>query len=348
VDEKPNKGEHLLGLAKELLDDIELSRLGAESLLLKATRLARLAGSPEIQKWLQFEMLGYNSDDPVSLEYMSRTGRWTDYKNNYGYWGPLAEQDASIAALKIRLQTLRVPDMNYSASSANPHEVVSFGASAATQAIQKVVDESRSLANAISHISAVRSKVIALLHDFAASIYYEKVFSHLTESLFEQFKGMVDILLAERCGGVLEKVPSVYDRLMEGEPESVSQALNSCRRIIDSFADAVYPPSESTIELDGDGKALQLGPQHHLNRINVYIRDRVFSDSRRKRLRQSLKNIYERVCSGVHSDVTAEEARSLFLETYLLLGEILTLPKPSTPPTKNYKSNPSEIIKEKL
>jgi hypothetical protein len=39
----------------------------------------------------------------------------------------------------------------------------------------------------------------------------------------------------------------------------------------------------------------------------------------------SYKNLYDRVSATVHSDVTLEEARSLFLETYLLLGEIITL-----------------------
>jgi len=74
-----SKSEHILSLAQELLDDIELSRLAAEALLLKATRLARLAGSEKIQRWLSYEMGGYNSQDKISLEFMSRTGRWSNY-----------------------------------------------------------------------------------------------------------------------------------------------------------------------------------------------------------------------------------------------------------------------------
>lgn len=36
-----SKSKHIVQLAKELLDDIELNRMSAEHLLLKATRLAR-------------------------------------------------------------------------------------------------------------------------------------------------------------------------------------------------------------------------------------------------------------------------------------------------------------------
>jgi hypothetical protein len=68
-----SKSQHILDLAKELLDDIELSRIGAESLLLKASRLARWVGSDEVKYWLQLEMAGYNSSNPTSVKYMGLT-----------------------------------------------------------------------------------------------------------------------------------------------------------------------------------------------------------------------------------------------------------------------------------
>jgi hypothetical protein len=54
-----SRSEHILELAKELLDDIELSRLSAEALLLKTSRLARWVGSEEIKYWINLEMKGY-------------------------------------------------------------------------------------------------------------------------------------------------------------------------------------------------------------------------------------------------------------------------------------------------
>jgi hypothetical protein len=41
-----------------------------------------------------------------------------------------------------------------------------------------------------------------------------------------------------------------------------------------------------------------------------------------------MASIYDRVCAGVHADVDSGEARALVLHTYLLLGEILSLPSP--------------------
>ncbi len=303
-----SKGEHVLSLAQELLEDIEISRLSAEAMLLKATRLARLAGSEKIQRWLSYEMGGYNSRDQISLEFMSRTGRWSNYAEKKGYWEPLAQQEASIQALKIELQSIRVPD-----------------GTNAMAIINNILNKTSSIRQQIQTRSGIKSRVVSILHEFVASIYYEKVFSGLAENIFESYKEEIDARIAEQCGDVLEKLPFIYDRLREGDSEAVSQGLTTCRRIIDAFANAIYPPTDEIVEIGGN--TLKLGANHHQNRLNAYIAKRVVSDSRKQKLRQSLSNLYSRVSAGVHDEVTPQEAKALLLSTYLFLGEVLTLDK---------------------
>jgi len=96
--------EHILGLSRELLDDIELDRLPSDKLLLKANRLARLTGSEEVRKWLSLEMNGYYDGDSVSLKYMTLTGRWVNFAERKGWWGPLAQQQANLDSLRSRLE----------------------------------------------------------------------------------------------------------------------------------------------------------------------------------------------------------------------------------------------------
>lgn len=332
-----SKSQHIVALARELLDDIELSRLPAEALLLKATRLERLVGwYEEVRQWLSHEMIGY-SDSPILVKYGRLTGRLTDESKKWGHWGPLAEIESSLVTSRLRLQALRVPDVSYSVSSANPNEHVTgwMGAnvSAATTApVNAVIAESKSLSNDIRQYASIRSKVLALLHTFVSRVYHERVFSGLAESIFEHYKTKVDSLLASRCGDALQKVPAVYDRLAAGDSdqEAVRHALTTCRTIIVAFADAIYPPSNTPVQVDG--KTIEVGQEQYLNRIETYIRERITSESRRTRLRQSFRNLNERVATGVHGDVTPQEARALFLETYLLLGEVLTLAEPPPAP----------------
>jgi hypothetical protein len=111
------------------------------------------------------------------------------------------------------------------------------------------------------------------------------------------------------------------DRLSQGDAEAISQALSTCRRIIEAFADSIFPPSDATLEIGSN--VLKLDAAKHQNRINAYVHERIESQSRRQRIRQNLANLFDRVSTGVHNEVTPEEARALFLNTYLFLGEVL-------------------------
>ncbi|HBR1222460.1 AbiTii domain-containing protein [Klebsiella pneumoniae] len=303
--------EHELELAKELLDDIELSRLNAEALFLKATRLARLCGSAEFQKWVGFEIRGYVSDDETALKYMSKTGRWTDRKEMKGYWAPIAQIEAVINSQKLKLNSLSTPNIS--------------GVSAAIAIMQSHHQIINNVSNSISTYTGIKSRALGILHDFVSAIYYEKELDNLAESIFENYKKDVDTLISGACGDVLQQIPSVVNRLSEGEEESVSQALTTVRRIIDSFADTLFPASEETYDIGGN--KLSLDASKHLNRLNVFVHQRVESKSRKDKIRQNLSNLYARVSTGVHADVSIEEAQSLFLNCYLLLGEILHISK---------------------
>lgn len=286
-------------------NDIELSRMPAESLLLKASRLARWVGSEEIKYWIDLEMKGYN-DSPISLKYVELTGRWINKEAQTGFFGPLALQEAKIESERIKLRNLTTPDTS---------------GDWAFRVMQMHENQLLTITNTIANLSGIKSKVLAHLHSFVSNVYYEKEFDNLSESIFEKYKSEVDTLISSNCGDVLEQIPSVMSRLAEGDKASISQALTTVRRIIDTFADSIYPPSEKTINM-GD-KDVALGADKHQNRINAFVYERVESKARQKKIGQNLTNLYARVCTGIHNDVSADEAKSLFLSTYLLLGEVL-------------------------
>jgi hypothetical protein len=332
-----SKTQYIVSLAKELIDDIELSRIPIDALLLKTMRLARLAGSQETQTWIASEVVGYESTNPICIKYMGIMGRWTDYEKKLGYWFPLAQVEANIMTMKLRLQSLRVPDISYAPSNPNNWSIGDMGT--VTAPVTAVLNEARSINDAIGKLSGIKSRVVGHLYNFSMQIYHEKIFSGLAESIFERYKNMVDARLSVQASDVLEKIPSIYNRLAEGDPESISHAQSTCRRIIDAFVDAIYPPTDVVIEQEG--RQVPLNRQNTRARINQYIREKTDSESRRTKIRQTLTNLYDRVSTAVHADITLEEAQSLFLQTYLLLGEILTLGDPPQPAIKPPDALPS-------
>jgi hypothetical protein len=307
-----SESEHILELSRELLDDIELGRLETDKLLLKCSRLARLAGSEEVKFWIMHEMRG-NATGGFSLLYMGKTGRWINSNEKKGYWGSLAEIEASIETAKARLMGSKLGNI---------------GGDAHIGTINAVNRAQQGISARIITMTGIRSRVLGMLHTFVGGVFYERQFAKVAENTFERYKKDVDALIAEKAGEVLNKIPSVISRLQEGEEEGINQALTTCRRIIETFADAVYPPTTDTVELGG--KTLSLDASKYKNRLNVYIAARTTSSARRDKLRQNLSNLFDRVSAGVHKDVTKEEAFSLFLNVYLFLGEVLQLGSPDT------------------
>jgi hypothetical protein len=72
-----------------------------------------------------------------------------------------------------------------------------------------------------------------------------------------------------------------------------------------------------------------LGKKNVLNRINAYVSKRTESKSRRQKVRQMLGGVYDRTNAGVHDTVTQNEAKAVLFGTYLVLGEIISLPEPT-------------------
>jgi hypothetical protein len=84
----------------------------------------------------------------------------------------------------------------------------------------------------------------------------------------------------------------------------------------------VFPPEEG--EHVVDGQPIKVGAGQVKNRIASYLFDLGLSKGRRDRLRRTISDLYVRTSSRLHAEVTIHEARYVFLQTYVVLGEVLT------------------------
>ncbi len=304
-----NRQAEARGLAEEFLADIELSRIGAEQILFKAVRLARLINDATSLRWLEMELNGYEftKDTRSTLALMGRTFNDDDgtEKANVASLGAI---EGIIRAEEARLDSLKAPSLS--------------GEYLGT-ALDRVHRQVNNATANIIRLSRIRSAVLAQIYTFATRTYYELTFSESQEELFEAARREIDGMLAPVSAKALEKIESIVERLGRGEQEATSQAMSTCRRLIDNFADAVYPAQSESVMLDG--QTTEVNKSKVLNRIAAFVSQNTTSKSRQHRLRQALRGIYERVSTGVHDDVTPSEARFLFLETYVILGEILAL-----------------------
>jgi hypothetical protein len=294
--------------ATALLTDIENDTLAIELLIAKALSLARLAADDDAIEWLSYEMTGYNIRTAVGGRYAILTSRW-DGQSDKGYLGPAASIAHTVATMT---QTL---DVHKQLQPSGEYMMVQQNDKA-----KKVHEWS----SAIEPLARVVSSVKAQLYLFGSRVLEAALFSDTSKSIFERYQSSVDRHLAQKASKAFEKLPHVFERLREGDTEAISHALTSCRRIIDSFADSVFPAQAEPFTVNG--QELDVTAPKTKNRVRAFLSGKITSTSRRDRMNKNLGALYDRVSAGVHSDVTTDEAQALVLNTYLLLGEIVSLP----------------------
>jgi len=149
--------------------------------------------------------------------------------------------------------------------------------------------------------------------------------------IFERHRRRVESFLSRISPRVLEQFTAAYRRAREDDAESKTHALTTCRRILESVADVVYPPRPEPV-VDASGKPRDVGPENYINRLWMLVADSMSGSTHSKLLLATLQDfgsridkVYSLTNKGVHDDVTQAEVDTCVMQTYLLAGEILRI-----------------------
>lgn len=224
-----NRQEEALELAEALLTDVELSETSTAKRVLKAMRLARLMQDDTAQEWLRFEIEGV-PNSARGREWMTRARRWTDEEATRGYWAPAAELEAILEGSRSSAAQL-AGDVSLSG------DYITIAMRERSQLITSHNKNATSMAKVLAAIDAQ-------IYRYAGDVYAELRFSQVQASLFDSARASVDAALVAMGGSALRKLDSISERLTAGDDEAVSQAMNSCRRLIDAAADHLFPAQD--------------------------------------------------------------------------------------------------------
>lgn len=289
-----DKTSETLSLAEEILRNIELNEIPLTNACLKAVRLTRL---------------------------LNDTQRFDELTKISSYIGQL---ESYIEASKIRLAAARDPDV--SISSANPDQYI-LSPSGNTFERDKIT---YGILSSEKNLQERKTTV----YNYVLNIYYELRFSAVPQEVFERTRRRVDKRLAEMVPEAVKKFVSVYDNMKSSNPEDWSNAVHSCRRILQAVADVLYPPyPDGLSEVNRGGKKIKVGPDKYVNRPITYAEDKSNSGrfcevigSHLRFLGDRLDSVYSAATKGSHTEIkSAEEAERYIIYTYLLIGDILRL-----------------------
>ncbi|EAP99444.1 hypothetical protein JNB_04710 [Janibacter sp. HTCC2649] len=295
-------------LSEEILEDIELSRLSPMQIVMKASRLVRLVPNEDFANFLRYEREGYPLDGTDGA-WLRRAGRESGKSEGKYFFVPLSKIVANAESSKARLDS----DKGGRSFSGD------YGSIASTNHDNHLSKH----AEVLGMMQSVATQVVTTVYDQVSAMNHELKFSAIQESLFQQAQTEVDGTLGSLDRTLLSKIESVTARLRGGDGEAVSQAMSTCRRLIDAVADALVPARDEPVVVDG--QPLKAGRSNVLNRLQIWAYESGAPKGRRDRLRRTVSDLYDRTSTGLHAEVSSGEARFVFLQTYVALGELIRL-----------------------
>lgn len=174
--------------------------------------------------------------------------------------------------------------------------------------------------NLYSHLNYVRKKA----HDFASTLFNQLKFSGTVGNCFDILKAAVDDNLLDINPTLGEQLMLAFKGVSSAKDEEWSQALTTCRRLLEGLADELHPASTDSTK----GRALTQA--QYVNRLWAFM-DKAIESNSNKDLAKThvdflgawLEKTNKIANKGVHAEVTQLEAVKAVFHTYLVVADLL-------------------------
>ena len=326
-----------LKLSAEILRNVEMNEIPLPEIALKTIRLARLLNDLDFEKTMRLELSGYPTENGVVPLGPWRLGvaAGRGYQDKDGSERIFLESiDAILIQVKADQATLDNAITAASTVRAHPTQPSwksGFALDDKTVEMWKAQASRDSLLKNTDKLASRRS----LIYDYALSQHFELKFSSIASDVFARVRERADQKLAAVVPDAVMRFTAVHDNLRSQSSEDWSNAVHSCRRILEDLADAVFPASDEERIVEANGKKLQvkLGKAHYINRIMAFIQDHTSSrtfehivGSHLSFMGERLDAVFQAAQKGSHATILSrEEADRFVVYTYLLVGDILSL-----------------------
>jgi hypothetical protein len=304
---------------------------------LKSCRLARLLNDFDFLTAFELEVSGYPSSpnglDVEIFEIGRKAGRVykekdtkekTEVIKEYCFVESIEQLEEEIETSKAALSVAHDP--NISLTSANPNQyLLGPNGNAKERANIRI-----SLNKNVSRLSSRRS----FIHKYASRKYTELKFSEIPEDIFSRLREDLDVKIGSIVPTSTQKFAAIYGNLRSENPEDWSNAVHSCRRLLQDLADAIYAPRESKTTKKKDKTIeIKLGPDQFINRLIAFIEEKSTSKNFNSIVGSNLEFIGNRLDAifgaaqkGSHTIIQdRQEADRYVIYTYLVVGDIVSL-----------------------
>lgn len=339
--------ELLLNMVQSSTEDLENPDIPLSTVIRKCIRIARLRNDFENLLWLELEMTPFKDEtsikkinDEILLHYTQQELKDYNDKVIQEYFSTRESREfdkqketfvnkGKVCALSIRELEDSIKFYDNEAEKAKPPKgLLGLDLYHATQSY----DKRRAMLLAMSSdLNNILRIVEHRVDEYLSKTEKQIIYGQTQSDIYERNRAYVNKKLNEICPDALTQFIAALKRSSEEDDESRSQSLLSCRRILKSLADKLYPPVDTNVKCF-DGKDRILNDEKYISRLWEYVGRLVHGKKSGDLLLSQITDIgnridrvYELSSKGIHSNVNEFEVNQCIIQTYITIGDILRL-----------------------
>ena len=324
-----------IAACEKIINGIEDGEITISSALLQCMKVARLVNDVDAIEWLNYELGGYPRNDKGYLttsawDVAVQHGRSYVDKNDkktYVFTDLVAELENIISNSKDALNNFSTQGFSVSGDMA---------LLATSRMTENVNQATNNLLNTAKTNEQRLSVLKAQFYGYAIKWQMDLQFGNTAKKIFEEYQEKVSLSFSKLSTATLQKLSAIEDMMEDGNPERYSQVLTSCRRLWEDTAkqlfDEVLPNYKEKLFKTKTGKEIDVSGDHYNNKLSAVIETlqgkaakNTLVGSETIYLVDWMEQINNSQSSGVHSNVTREQAMQCIIHTYIALGDILNL-----------------------
>ena len=336
-----------LKIIEEGLKELESAKGSVTVGVQKLSRAAKLLNEDEIVAWSEIQL--------GSTRYVSALQDFSE-KIDEEYKKEEKPQNMDDPKFKKNLDKLKelsiplseIPELHRfkSIKATGGYHSVEFieGRYAFITKLKQFTDHVYNLTDLKRHLQYIRKKAL----DYLTELDTKLRFSGTITSSFDILKNAVDDRLLDLDPEIAEQLMLAFKSVSSDSKEEWSQALATCRRLLESLADKLYPATEENI------KGRTFKQNQYINRIWRFMDVSIESKSNKEMAKAHVDYLgswlsadYSLACKGVHAEVNQLEATKAIFHIYLMLADLLDYLDPSAV-SKNTKPHITEVSLDEI
>lgn len=324
-----------LGACNKVINGIEDETVTTSSALLQCMKIARLVNDIDGQEWLSYEYGGYLKTEDG---FIAKSAREIAVHHGRGFISEKENEQqiftALAAELEERIESSKAAMNNFSTQGFSVSGDQAFVT--AKRMNQMVAQETNNLLREIRYCEKRLSILKSQYYDYAVRWLIDLQFGNTAKKIFEEYQEKVSQYYSYFSTTTLQKLSAIENLMEDENPERFSQVLASCRRLWEEVAkqlfEEVLPSYKDRTFRTKSGVEIDVSGDHYNNQLSAAIE--MFQRKAPKNTLVGSEIIYlvdwmEQInklqSSGVHSDITRDQAMQCIIHTYIALGDILKL-----------------------